>query len=299
MSMRFVRWVSTRRMLYVHTTHGDSKIGASIYVYVAGAWLNDIYLNYPTALTLWFWRKGLLAFEMVRHCRITAAHWFGFCVCVWRKAIEMRVNLYPMSTVYSQSQAEFNSDFIHSHPNVYALASSIPGENRRMKNAPIFVTGYRESAFAYAISAAGVVHSIVKACSQGHLMSCGCYPYINRKNLIKMLRSRGGGDAIDSTIEKRNLMRSLDDNRIEENKIARWVLRGGVIHEPLIFICFFARLKTTSRWKWGGCSHNMNFGIEFSELFLDAHERAADIQSKINLHNNHVGRMVILFSFYC
>lgn len=36
----------------------------------------------------------------------------------------------------------------------------------------------------------------------------------------------------------------------------------------------------------------MNFGVEFSELFLDSSEKAGDIQSKINLHNNHVGRMV-------
>lgn len=54
------------------------------------------------------------------------------------------------------------------------------------------------------------------------------------------------------------------------------------------------RIRTTSRWKWGGCSHNLNFGIEFSELFLDSREKAGDIQSKINLHNNHAGRMVIL-----
>lgn len=36
----------------------------------------------------------------------------------------------------------------------------------------------------------------------------------------------------------------------------------------------------------------MNFGIEFSELFLDSREKAGDIQSKINLHNNRVGRLV-------
>lgn len=40
----------------------------------------------------------------------------------------------------------------------------------------------------------------------------------------------------------------------------------------------------------------MNFGVEFSELFLDSSEKAGDIQSKINLHNNHVGRMVSLQS---
>lgn len=38
----------------------------------------------------------------------------------------------------------------------------------------------------------------------------------------------------------------------------------------------------------------MNYGIAFSEMFLDARERVAgDIQSKINLHNNHAGRMVL------
>lgn len=56
-------------------------------------------------------------------------------------------------------------------------------------------------------------------------------------------------------------------------------------------------LKSASRWKWGGCSHNMNFAIEFSELFLDSQEKAGDIQSKINLHNNHVGRMVKVYIF--
>jgi hypothetical protein len=50
--------------------------------------------------------------------------------------------------------------------------------------------------------------------------------------------------------------------------------------------------KMANRWKWAGCSHNINFGIEFSELFLDTREKAGDIQSQINLHNNKVGRLV-------
>lgn len=50
--------------------------------------------------------------------------------------------------------------------------------------------------------------------------------------------------------------------------------------------------KDASRWKWGGCSHNVLFGIEFSQLFLDVKEKAGDIQSLINLHNNQVGRFV-------
>lgn len=59
------------------------------------------------------------------------------------------------------------------------------------------------------------------------------------------------------------------------------------------FCLMSVRLRITNRWKWGGCSHNLDFGIEFSELFLDSREKAGDIQSKINLHNNHAGRMVI------
>lgn len=54
--------------------------------------------------------------------------------------------------------------------------------------------------------------------------------------------------------------------------------------------------KTT--FKWGGCSHNIRYGIRFSKWFLDSREKGADIQSKITLHNNQVGRKVSKY-FYC
>jgi len=154
------------------------------------------------------------------------------------------------------------SHFEDSHPNRF---------QNKLLMAFLSVLGYRESAFAFAISAAGVAHSVARACSQGRLMSCGCDPTINRKTLNKNLRQ-----SLDK--EKKQFLQYLETNQIltpeEEKK--------------------YERSKIASRWKWGGCSHNMDFGVEYSKLFLDCREKAGDIQSKINLHNNHAGRIVSL-----
>lgn len=98
------------------------------------------------------------------------------------------------------------------------------------------ITGYKETAFAYAISAAGVAHNVARACSMGRLLSCGCDP-------------------------------SSYTTKTPAN--ARGV-----------------------QWKWGGCSHNLDYGMEFSRQFLDTREKAGDIQSTVILHNNQAGRLV-------
>ncbi|GLG97882.1 Protein Wnt-1 [Gryllus bimaculatus] len=46
-------------------------------------------------------------------------------------------------------------------------------------------------------------------------------------------------------------------------------------------------------WKWGGCSHNMDYGLKFSKMFLDSRERAGDMQARVNLHNNQAGRLAV------
>ncbi|KYQ58803.1 Protein Wnt-10b [Trachymyrmex zeteki] len=94
-----------------------------------------------------------------------------------------------------------------------------------------------ETAFAYAISAAGVAHNVARACSMGRLLSCSCDP----------------------------------------------------LH-------YMDNPPTTTRdvtFKWGGCSHNLEYGMEFSRQFLDTREKAGDIQSTVNLHNNQAGRLAL------
>lgn len=101
---------------------------------------------------------------------------------------------------------------------------------------------------------------MARACSQGRVLSCSCDPAYHPK-------------------------RQLD---------AKEILRQGkqeYIENPQSIP---GRRKGPNSWKWGGCSHNLKYGIEFSKLFLDGREKGTDIQSQINLHNNQAGRRAVL-----
>ncbi|XP_014249804.1 protein Wnt-10a [Cimex lectularius] len=76
------------------------------------------------------------------------------------------------------------------------------------------------------------------------------------------------------------------------HSVARSCAQGKILEcgcEPL------SRHRSTSKsWKWGGCSHNLQFGIDFSTKFLDVREsNNGDIQSRVNLHNNEAGRLAV------
>lgn len=89
------------------------------------------------------------------------------------------------------------------------------------------VSGYRESAFVYAISAAGVTYSIAKACSQGRLMSCGCDTSAPTGRMLSRYL-KDAGRAISSPND-RKLIGQLKGQIMNETARAT----GGGAHRPM------------------------------------------------------------------
>lgn len=46
-------------------------------------------------------------------------------------------------------------------------------------------------------------------------------------------------------------------------------------------------------WKWGGCSADVKYGVDFSRRFVDAREIKKNARRLMNLHNNEAGRKVM------
>lgn len=70
--------------------------------------------------------------------------------------------------------------------------------------------GYKESAFAYAISAAGITFSIARACSQGRLISCGCDPHMHRKGIPKSQRKH-------LELDRQHFFQTIDNRIIDSS----------------------------------------------------------------------------------
>ncbi|XP_015835532.1 protein Wnt-10a isoform X2 [Tribolium castaneum] len=63
--------------------------------------------------------------------------------------------------------------------------SSLSTKTKNPYTSGIFRKGFRETAFAYAISSAGIAISVAKSCSRGVLTNCGCEMHQHRHNNTK------------------------------------------------------------------------------------------------------------------
>ncbi|KAI0982654.1 hypothetical protein GJ496_000640, partial [Pomphorhynchus laevis] len=70
-------------------------------------------------------------------------------------------------------------------------------DNTTVFGAPVTNFASRESAFAYAISSAGVSYAIARACSKGHLKTCGCSRRPRPGNLDRDWLWSGCGDNLE------------------------------------------------------------------------------------------------------
>ncbi|XP_038047890.1 protein Wnt-10b-like [Patiria miniata] len=87
-----------------------------------------------------------------------------------------------------------------------------------------------------------------------------------------------------------------------ETAFAYATISAGVLYQ-VTRACSMGQLRTCGcdtsfagdgvDFEWGGCSHDIQFGTSFVETFLDIKERGRDMQSKMNLHNNGVGRIAV------
>ena len=56
--------------------------------------------------------------------------------------------------------------------------------------------------------------------------------------------------------------------------------------------CADRRGRHRKGFRWGGCSDNIVFGLNFAKKFVDSREEEKDARALMNLHNNFVGRKV-------
>lgn len=125
-----------------------------------------------------------------------------------------------------------------------------------------FLSDYRETAFIYAITSAGVTFSVTRACSMGQLQQCGCrkvipQPQVHNTNNVLATRPRNNYPPTDNHLPNQAFP-------IGEN----------------------------DEFEWGGCNDNILYGYKMSQQLMEENQAARDGRSMIIEHNNEAGRLV-------
>ncbi|XP_061470787.1 protein Wnt-10b [Rhineura floridana] len=121
-------------------------------------------------------------------------------------------------------------------------------------NSAILKRGFRESAFAFSLLAAGVTHAVATACSLGELQSCGC-----------------GRQGTENQKLKLSQLQTLS-----QGKTSLWGEPGP-----------------QDTWEWGGCSADFDYAQRFARHFLDPREKPRDAHARMQLHSHRVGRKAV------
>lgn len=112
-----------------------------------------------------------------------------------------------------------------------------------------------------------------------------------------------------TTKDDRNVFGATLERGSRETAFIYAVTSAGVVH-AVTQACSLGNLTECScdmerqglpapdGWKWGGCSDNIRYGIQFARQFVDAPEKAAqkkpkNVRNLMNLHNNEAGRKAI------
>lgn len=146
----------------------------------------------------------------------------------------------------------------------------------------VMLKGSRESAFVYAISSAGVVHAITRACSKGNLLQCGCDPTKVGKGRDKSGWFEWGGcsdnvrwashfsrmfiDARERRVRDARALMNLHNNRAGRRAVKKFMKLAckchGVSGACTIRTCWqamqpFRRVGEYLKRKYNGATHVM------------------------------------------
>ncbi|KAI5095619.1 protein Wnt-10b precursor [Silurus meridionalis] len=163
--------------------------------------------------------------------------------------------------------------------------STLENHGKVSHQSTILNRGFRESAFSLALLSAGVAHSVASACSMGKLRGCGC----DAKRRIDDDKIRIKLTQLQLQTMQRNGLRHTPEFKTNNSKLPSYLRSSHP--STLLKPEEFSSLQET--WEWGGCSHDLRFGVRISRDWLDSRGSSRDIHARTKMHNNRVGRQIV------